>query len=221
MRLIRALLPLLAVLAGCRPTEPGHLAGGPSGDAVRQSTIHTAQGPPDNFTGIWRWRSEDGWVFHETYSNGVLNGLDTAFYPGGARHSETGIKSRKMHGRQIFWSKTGIKVEERTFHLGSLDGPYRSWFPAGQAHIEGTYSNGSPVGRWIARDRMGRKRTDAVFGQAKPGRQIHVQAWDETGSIVLDKKIMDVEGTGMDTSLTTADLVKMDKRIPIVPGPAR
>ena len=187
--------------------------------------IHTNGVPPQGFTGLWRWKSESGWISHNTYSNGIRNGLCTDFYPSGAKWAETEVRGGTMEGQQCIWSKTGVKVQQANYHRGSFQGPICTWFPNGQIHIEGVFSNGNPVGLWVAHDQSARKRTEVLFGQAprergrfSTARDVQVRAWDEFGTLVLNKTIVDLEGDGKVTSITRDDLQKMDKDIPLSLG---
>ena len=72
-----------------------------------------------------------------------------------------------------------MKLFEKTFKDGKLDGLSTGWYENGQKWWEATYKDGKEDGKWTTWYENGQKRWEGTY---KDGELISAECWNEDGN---------------------------------------
>ena len=84
----------------------------------------------------------------QTFKNGKLNGLSTAWYYGGQKKEQIGFNNGQKSGAYHIWYENGQKKKEGAYKSGKEDGKWSFWYENGQKKKEGAYKSGKEDGKW-------------------------------------------------------------------------
>ena len=80
------------------------------------------------------------------YRNGILDGPEQKWFPGGAKFSESTYVNGRKDGQYTEWFINGKPKYSAIYKNGELSGPFHDWFADGAVKAEGAYIDGVPDG---------------------------------------------------------------------------
>ena len=97
--------------------------------------------------GEWRMFNDAGDVaiIVVNYSNDMLHGKRSVFYPTGERRGEEYYKDNVRDGTLTSWYENGQKSQKATFRGGKRHGTLTVWNEDGTKRLETEYQDGAPV----------------------------------------------------------------------------
>lgn len=100
--------------------------------------------------GEWLYYHTDSKVVmtRENYSNGVINGKTTTYYPNGKITEETEFKNGIKEGENNYYSPDGVLLKKLFYKNDQLDGRVFYYDSNGDVKIEGNYKDGKKRGLW-------------------------------------------------------------------------
>lgn len=97
---------------------------------------------------VYYHKDSDRVMSQENYSDGVLHGMTTTYYPNGKITEETEYKLGVKDGKNNFYSSQGVLIRKLIYQDDKLHGPAFYYDAHGQLTIEGAYKAGRKDGLW-------------------------------------------------------------------------
>lgn len=103
-----------------------------------------------NRTGEWVYyhKTSSQIMSRENYSNGLLEGRTTTYYPNGNKTEETEYKNGIKEGQNNYYSPEGILLKKLLYKNDELHGPAVYYDGYGKVILEGSYKDGKKHGLW-------------------------------------------------------------------------
>ncbi len=136
---------------------------------------------------------DQGGGYSETYYiNGLKEGGERDYYPGGLLKSESNYKNGERDGEQRDYYKNGSLESQSKYKNGESDGYQFSWYENGRKGSESFYRNGEREGKYIRWYENGQV---AEISNYENGLRIGWQrAYSENGELMYEANLINGNG---------------------------